>query len=75
MSDIENKVTDLEKEHQFHNVYEPKCSTCFSNALKIPVGDRANLLIDNPIEVDGNNLEVDSYDYDKDDADYHANKE
>ena len=43
-------ITDNYKEHQFHNIYDPKCSTCYSNALKIPVGERVSLLIDNQVD-------------------------
>jgi len=41
------EIEDNYLEHKFHNIYDSQCSTCYSNALKIPVGERIFLLIDN----------------------------
>lgn len=52
MNEIENKIEDLYLEHELHEVYEPKCSTCYSNALKLPEEKRVFLLIDNTLDLD-----------------------
>ena len=63
---INSEVVDNYKEHSQHFTYDGHCSTCYSNALKLPVGKRVFLLIDN---------NIDNHDYNKDDKDYHEHKD
>lgn len=67
---INNNVVDNYEEHSQHLVVDNKCSTCYNNPPQVMINEEGFIVLE-----ESDSAIRDTYDYDKDDADYHEHKD